>query len=259
MPDKWSFITTNLADITKLRYLTSKERCLLCTADKETNQYVCNSETHVRKCAFASQWSLNCKDNMYMATMHFAGTVSSDIGALGESLGAACLAEGAAEGVATRCFADVDAILPYAAPQDLRDASWIAARFGKLDILKEIWAAETGDWPEKENAWRAASAYGHGHVIRYILSRTPSTDDFTELWEDCLGIAVGGGHADVVRVIMDDPRMFSHMERGGEDPDRNYFQMASRGYRIVNHLWEDFFERSTSNSDQDVPRTSCAQ
>jgi hypothetical protein len=253
MPDKWSFITTNLADITKLRYLTSKERCLLCTVDKETNQYVCNSETHVRKCAFASQWSLNCKDNMYMATMHFAGTVSSDIGALGESLGAACLAEGAAEGVATRCFADVDAILPYAAHQDLRDASWIAARFGKLDILKEIWAAETGDWPEKENAWRAASAYGHGHVIRYILSRTPSTDDFTELWEDCLGIAVGGGHADVVRVIMDDSRMMSHMERGGEDPDRNYFQTASRGYRIVNHLWEDFFERSTSNSDQDVP------
>ena len=255
MPNKWSFITTNLADITKLRYLTSKERCLLCTTDKETNRYVCNSETHVGKCAFASQWSLNCKDNMYVATMYrvTSGTVSSDLGALGESLGAACLAEGVAEAVATRCFADVDALLQYAAPKDLHDAFWIAARFGKLDILKEIWAAEKGDWAEKENAWRAASAYGHSHVVRYILSRTPSTDGFTELWEDCLGIAVEAGHADVVRVIMDDPRMLSHMEMGGEDPDRNYFQVASRGYRTVNHLWEDFFERSTSNYDQNVP------
>jgi len=257
MPYKWSYVTTNLADITKLRYLTSKERCLICTANKETNQHVCKSETHIRKCAFASQWSLNCKNKLYMASMHFSGTVSSDLGALGESLGAACLAEGdnqaANDNVAARCFADVDALLPYATPQDLHDAYWIAARFGKLDILKEIWAAEKGDWPEKENAWRAASAYGHGHVVEYILSRTVNTDDFTEIWEDCLGIAVEGGHADVVRVIMDDPRMISHMEDGGEDPGRNFFLLANRGYRLVNHFWEDFFERSSSYSDQDVP------
>jgi len=206
-------------------------------------------DLHLRRCAFQAKWLSRFPDAL---------------GPLGECLGALCLARCETVScnriVIIALASEVGVLVRGASSGDLRAAFWIAARFGQLDILKQILAAGPGDWPGKWTACVTASSHGHTQVAAHLLMLTQfpehSTAFHTRTWSECFYNAVSGGHADVARLIIGDTRMRQWLNRFSydpEDPKINYFKAAMTGCTELNLPWEDFLQRSTSSREEWAP------
>lgn len=80
----------------------------------------------------------------------------------------------------------------------------VAAGYGQLASLEELWAWQTPDGETQQEALAAASFHGHVEIVRWLLARgVPALSNLANISRPAIGAAAQAGHVDIMRVLFD--------------------------------------------------------